>query len=184
MNEWLHNYWWLFFGAACFFAGMGTVIGWRLWGDIKEARARSIEERLLENGPDYNEDWDVERITGSWDLPRPVSPGSVTVIAPSPLLKESSGGYATVGVIVQKPDVYDRYATLQWLDTGRVVAPVVRGKARVLHPGEGRHRVENVYTSEISLDAIMERIEMENEWQAAPSVELSTSPARSFVTVR
>lgn len=175
MNEWLHNYWWIFAIASAYFAGMATPISWRLYQDIKEARQRSHEERLLEHGPDYDEDRDVERITGGWDLPRPVSPGSVTVIAPSPLLKEPSGGYATVGVAIPRPSVHDRYATLQWLDAPRVIA---RGKARVLATGEGKHRVENVYTSEISLEAIMERIEMENEWQRSSTGQLALS-ARS-----
>lgn len=177
MNEWLENYGWMFGYVAAFFAGMGTVIGWRLFQDFKEARTLAEEQRLLEHGPAYDEEADVERITGGWDLPRPVSPGSVTVIAPSPLLKEPSGGYATVGVVVQKPTVDDRYATLQWLD-----APVYKGRAVVVHGG--RHRVENVYTSEIDLNAIMERLEMENAWRQESYRAPLALPASDYATAQ
>lgn len=178
MNEWLHTNWWIFAVLASYFAGMATVIGWRVLGDIKEARQRSAEERLLERGPRYDEDSDVERITGGWDLPRPVSPGSPVVISPSPILREPTGGYATVGVVV-RPTVDDRYATLQWLDTSR---NVYRGTATVVTGG--KHRVENVYTSEIDLNAIMERLEMENGWQRESSTGLLALSASDYATAR
>lgn len=185
MNEWLSTYWWIFACVACYFAGMATVMAWRIYGDIKEDRQLAREQRLLENGPDYDEDADIERITDGWDVPTPVSPGSVTVIAPSPLLKEPSGGYATVGTVIRKPDVDQRYATLQWLDTNREPAPVIRARARVLANGEGRHRTENVFTREIDLSALMDRIEMENSWRQEQS---STGPlalsAASYATAR
>lgn len=187
MSEWLSNHTWILGYVSCFLMGMATVMGWRLYNELKEDRAKAKEQRLLERGPAYDADADVERITGGWNLPRPVSPGSVTVIAPSPLaFTEPSGGYATVGVIVPKPNVDQRYATLStlsWLDRGSVTVPTARGKARVLRPGEGRHRTENVYTSEISLEAIMERIEMENEWRASSTGQLTLS-ASAYATAR
>lgn len=180
MNAWLEQYAWTFGYGAAFFAGMATVMAWRVYQDYQEARLLMKEQRLLERGPAYDEDADVERITDgwsvddSWNIVRPVSPGSPIVIAPSPILREPSGGYATVGV--SKPDVDARYATLStlsWLDTSR---PVYQGKATVITGG--RHRVENVYTSEINLNDIMERIEMENQWQRSSTDELTLS-ARS-----
>lgn len=187
VNDFLNEYSWVFGYAASFFAGVATVLGTRLVRDIREDRKLPREDLDRECGYGYDEESDVVRITDGWEIcddPKPVSPGSSIVIAPSPILREPSGGYSTIGT--RHLNVDQRYATLQWLDTRRPTAVAtsrrpfdanvigvhrkydavtVVGRARILQTPVIDGETERCPTAEIDLNALWEKINLENSWQ-------------------
>lgn len=117
-----HN-WWMFACAGAYFAGVATVLAARLVNDMREDKRLPEDYNDLTRGAGYNENTDTMRILKAFREPALPVP-----ISPSPLLRDRSGGYATIGT--RHLNVDQRYQTLRWLNRPRmdeqteIVAPI------------------------------------------------------------
>jgi hypothetical protein len=196
MNQFMEHNWWMFACAGAYFFGMATVMAARLIGDLREDKRLPEDYKDLTRGRGYDENTDTMRILNGFTAPALPVP-----ISPSPLLRDHSGGYATIGT--KHLNVDQRYQTLEWLNRPRmndqtgIVAPISPAptvyQATVMrqhgaHADHvGRHRLKKgvpqqiqaleTQTGQIDLNDVWAKINEEDSW--SQQTHTSPLPARS-----
>lgn len=185
MSQFMEHNWWMFACAGAYFAGVATVLAARLVNEYREDRKRPQEAVDLECGRGYDEKTDTMRILKGFQEPALPVP-----ISPSPLLRDRSGGYATIGT--RHLNVGQRYQTLRYLndlprmdDRTEIVAPispaptvyqatVMRQHGAHADVEVGRHRLKKgapqqlqalvTQTGQIDLNDMWAKINEEDSW--------------------